>query len=229
MTLQETLGTLESLGTAQNRKVYARHGAGENTYGVSFADLGKLAKRIKTDQTLAEGLWDSGNSDARSLALQVADYPAMPARKLEAWAKSITYYCHSEVLARQLSSRGVDLLDKAQRWIESKAEYVAATGWYLISILASTGAELPAGYCEALLERIEREIHGAQNRVRHAMNSAVIGIGIRDERLRKLAIAASGRIGKVHVDHGETGCKTPDAAAYIKKAADFRGKKKRAG
>jgi hypothetical protein len=29
--------------------------------------------------------------------------------------------------------------------------------------------------------------------------------------------AASGRIGKVHVDHGETSCKTPEAVAYIEK------------
>jgi hypothetical protein len=28
------------------------------------------------------------------------------------------------------------------------------------------------------------------------------------------------RIGKVKVDHGETGCKTPDAVPYIKKAVE---------
>ncbi len=33
------------------------------------------------------------------------------------------------------------------------------------------------------------------------------------------AIEAAKRIGKVEVDHGETNCKTPDAAPYIEKAA----------
>jgi len=40
-------------------------------------------------------------------------------------------------------------------------------------------------------------------------------------------LAAAKRIGKVEVDHGETGCKTPDAAAYIRKVLDHRRKKKR--
>ena len=31
------------------------------------------------------------------------------------------------------------------------------------------------------------------------------------------ALAAAERIGKVHVDHGNTACTTPDAAAYIQK------------
>jgi len=45
--------------------------------------------------------------------------------------------------------------------------------------------------------------------------------------LKKEAIAAAGRIGKVEVDHGKTSCKTPDAAAYIKKAsARSRGRKR---
>lgn len=30
------------------------------------------------------------------------------------------------------------------------------------------------------------------------------------------------RIGKVEVDHGETGCKTPDAAVYIRKTLERR-------
>ena len=45
--------------------------------------------------------------------------------------------------------------------------------------------------------------------------------------LKKEAIAAAGRIGKVEVDHGKTSCKTPDAAAYIKKAsAKGRGRRR---
>ena len=37
--------------------------------------------------------------------------------------------------------------------------------------------------------------------------------------LREEALAAARAIGKVAVDHGETGCKTPDAAAYIERMA----------
>ena len=47
MTYREAMKELKMLGTAQNRKVYKRHGAGEDLFGVSFANLGKLQKKIK--------------------------------------------------------------------------------------------------------------------------------------------------------------------------------------
>lgn len=53
MTLQETLRELKSLGTEQNRKLYARHGVTNEMFGVSYANLDKLKKKIKMDHALA--------------------------------------------------------------------------------------------------------------------------------------------------------------------------------
>jgi hypothetical protein len=68
-----------------------------------------------------------------------------------------------------------------------------------------------------LLRRITRDIHHVKNRTRHTMNSALIAIGGSMDELRDEAIAAAKTIGKVEVDHGETGCKTPDAVSYIQR------------
>ena len=73
MTLAQALKKLKAAGTAQNRKVYARHGVRPEMYGVSYANLGKLRKEIRTDHELARGLWESGNHDAAVLATMVAD------------------------------------------------------------------------------------------------------------------------------------------------------------
>ncbi len=56
MDFDQTMKELEAAGTAQNRKVYARHGASENMFGVSFANQEKLRKQIKTDHALADQL-----------------------------------------------------------------------------------------------------------------------------------------------------------------------------
>lgn len=61
MTLEETLQQLEMYGTSQNRKVYKRHGVNDPMYGVSYADLGKLKKRIERHHGLAVQLWKTGN------------------------------------------------------------------------------------------------------------------------------------------------------------------------
>ncbi len=87
----------------------------------------------------------------------------------------------------------------------------------MLCSLARSDDELPDDFFEAQLAVIEDEIHGRKNRARYAMNSALMNIGGRGRRLKRKAIAAAERIGKVEVDHGETSCKTPDAAPYIEK------------
>jgi len=39
----------KAMGTAQNRKVYGRHGMGGKMYQAGYANLGKLEKQINTD------------------------------------------------------------------------------------------------------------------------------------------------------------------------------------
>ena len=48
MNLNSALRELKRHGTAQNRKVYRRHGVGENMYGVSFT---RFTRPGQTDQT----------------------------------------------------------------------------------------------------------------------------------------------------------------------------------
>ncbi|NNE43966.1 MAG: DNA alkylation repair protein, partial [Gemmatimonadetes bacterium] len=56
MTYRETMKALKAAGTAQNRKIYGNHGVTGEVFGVSYAELGKLKKKIKRDQKLAEQL-----------------------------------------------------------------------------------------------------------------------------------------------------------------------------
>jgi len=76
------------------------------------------------------------------------------------------------------------------------------------------GRTRPLDGLRAYLMIIERDIHAQKNRLKEAMNGALIAIGSRNSTLEAQALAAAARIGKVTVDHGETDCKTPDAAAY---------------
>jgi hypothetical protein len=89
----------------------------------------------------------------------------------------------------------------------------------MLAHLAYAPNELDDAFLLAHLATIEKSISKAKNRVRHAMNGALIAIGLRNDALQKQAITAAGRIGKVVVDHGDTGCKTPEAIPYIQKAA----------
>ncbi len=101
----------------------------------------------------------------------------------------------------------------------------ACTGWHTLASIARQDNGLPDAYFVKYLETIESKIHTSRNWVKYAMNNALINIGVRNSKLEKKSIAAARRIGKIDVDHGETSCKTPDAAAYIKKTVAYNKKK----
>jgi 3-methyladenine DNA glycosylase AlkD len=221
MNYEQAMNELERLGTAQNRKIYARHGVGPAMFGVSFGGQRKLAKNIGTDHALARWLWKSGNHDARVLATMVADPTALSPRELDTWVRSLDNYVitdsFSGMVARTRHAR-----TKARKWSRTKGEWTGRAGWNLLARIALEADDLPAKWFEPWLRVIEKEIHSRRNRQRDAMNAALIAIGMRSDTLEKKATAAAKRIGKVDVDHGETGCKTPDAAEYIGKARKRR-------
>ncbi len=216
MDLNITMQVLESLGSEQNRKVYPRHGVGENLFGVSFADLGKLRKQIRNDTVLARQLWQSGNHDARMLATMIADPAEIDRETLQAWASDLDNYIISDAFAK-LALQTIWAEELMQEWIQSDGQWTGRTGWRILAQLALGNPDLPDDYFEAYLEQIETSIHSQENYVRDAMNSVLIGIGVRNSNLQGKALAAAARIGKVHVDHGKTNCVTPDASGYILK------------
>ncbi len=224
MNKNQVMKQLKALGTAQNRKVYTRHLGPVEMFGVSYANLGKLKRQIKVDQELAEQLWDTGNLDARVLATMIADPAQMTAGKLDAWVKVADNRGTASALSN-LAAESPVAFKRVEKWTNSKDEWISVTGWHVLASLARENENLSDGVLGGYLERVEAEIHGAKNYTRYAMNNALISIGVRNPKLRKKAVAAAKRIGKVEVDHGQTGCKTPDAVPYITKAVAHQASK----
>ena len=96
---------------------------------------------------------------------------------------------------------------------------MAAAGWCTYSGIVATTPDdaLDLAEIEKLLGTVVKDIGSAANRVRHAMNGFVIGVGSYVKPLTKQAKAAARQIGAVMVDVGDTDCKIPVATAYIEK------------
>ncbi len=218
MNFEEAIQALTTAGTDQNRKVYRRHGVTNEMFGVSFANLDSLKKKIKVDHEVAVRLWTTCNHDAQVLAAKIADPEQMTSRDLDAWAKELGNYVVVDAFSG-LVSRSLLALQKMESWSRATDEWTAQAGWNPLACLAMKNRELADDFFEARLAINERNTHASKNRVRHAMNNALIAIGIRNASLQAQAIATARRIGKVEVDHGETGCQTPDAVQYILKTA----------
>ena len=224
MTHQKTMAELESLGTDQNRKVYPRHGVSTPLFGVSFGNLKKVKKKLKKNHALALSLWDTRNHDARILAAMIADAEQMQDDTLAHWMQDLDNYIVSDAVSNFLTlAPNVQAL--MEKFILSDDEWIGRTGWMLLAHISMKNKDLPDRYFEKHINHITEHIHQAKNKTRDAMNNALIAMGIRNEYLQEAALEAAAMIGKVEVDHGQTSCKTPDAAGYIKKTVARKRKK----
>jgi 3-methyladenine DNA glycosylase AlkD len=215
MSVTPVLDQLEALGTEQARKTYRNHGVRGEQYGVSYADLKKLKNKIKINDSLATQLWSSGVHDARILALMIADPKNADSVRLDSWVCDLANYVLTDAFSRYVAQTAL-AREKMEQWTQSDDEWVGSTGWNILGELALNDRNLPDDYFERYLTQIERDIHDRKNRVRHAMNNALIAMGGRNPRLEEKTLAVATVVGKVVVDHGNTNCKTPDAATSIK-------------
>jgi len=216
MTLAATMAALEKAGSAQTRKTYARHGAAEPMFSVSFATLKSLRKRIGVDQELALALWDTGNFDARNLAVKVADPERMSPSDLDRWARApsarmcVGYVAH-------LAAEGPHARSRSAAWLAARDEARRCAGWSLVGAMALRDEKIPDAWFAHRVAEIEKSILAAPTARREALLHALIAIGCRSAALRKSVAAAAKRIGKVEIDHGDTACKTPDLAPTLEK------------
>jgi 3-methyladenine DNA glycosylase AlkD len=222
MNAKEILTTLGKVGKPQTAAIYKRHGSGDNVFGALTSEIAKLQKKIKVDHALAMELWKTGNAEARVLALQVAD----PQKLTQADADRLLKDGPVRFVGSYLSgllARSPIAETTMRAWMKSPDEFRREVGYGILGArLRDDPGSVGDADAEKALATIEKEIHRSPNWARRAMNGALISIGVFKPALRKKAIEAAKRIGKVEVDHGETSCKTPDAVPSIEKASKRR-------
>lgn len=214
MDLAEAMAALEAAGTEQTRKTWRRHGMKDPIFGVLYGAMEKIRKSIGRDQALADALWKTGNGDARVLAAMIS----VPAKApLEKWVRDLECSAITDAFSKWAAAPAPGAFERALAWIDADHEWIETAGWSVLGHLALAKGGPDDEAFATLLPRIEREIHGAKNRVRYTMNGLLAGIGLRSEALRLEAVPVAERVGYVEVDHGPTACETPLATTVIAK------------
>ena len=228
MKIADVLVKLEGYGNTQNRKIYRRHGAGDNLYGVSFANLNKMKREIKYDLKLALKLWKTKNIDAQTLATMIIRPSEVSEELIDAWVKEITYHHLIDSFVKNIVYKSPYSDKKMERWIKSDDEWIGRAGWVLMAVYAMKNSTSSDEFFDVFLETIREKTQSALNRKKEAMNNALIAIGLRNETLKVKALKIADEIGVVEVDQGETACQTFNAREYIERAW-LRKQKKKSG
>src|SRR5215831_6660587 len=206
MTANDIVGELKSLGHESYKKVMLNHGAKEPFYGVKIEDLKKIQKRIKKDYQLALDLYDTGVSDAMYLAGLIADDSKMTKMDLQHWAEKAYFPLMSECTVAWVAAESNFGREMALKWIDSKKENIASSGWATLSSLVGIKADedLDIPELKKLLERVGKTIHQQPNRVRHVMNGFIIAVGSYVKALTDAANQTTKKVGKVTVEMNGT-------------------------
>jgi 3-methyladenine DNA glycosylase AlkD len=219
MTADEIVAELKKLGNESYKKTMFRHGAREPYYGVKIEDMKKIQKRVKTDHALALALFDTGIGDAQYLAAYICDPAKFTKAQLQKWVKTATWQMVSEFAVAWSAAESPFGWELGREWIDSPREAIAACGWSTLGSLVAIKQddELDLDGLSKLLDRVQKQIHSAPNRVRYTMNGFVIAVGSAVVPLTTRAKAVAKAIGEVEVDMGGTACKVPLATEYIAK------------
>ena len=231
MTAKEVLEQLEEYGDERTKKTLMTHGAKEPVFGVKVADLKKILKKTKKNHELSIELYNTGNSDAMYLAGLMADEKQITKEQLNDWVKKAYWSYLSEYTVPWVAAETKFGIELGLEWIESEEETIASAGWATLAYFSGVNQDedLDLELYKKLLDRVEKEIHPAQNRVKYAMNGFVISIGSYIKDLTAKATEVAERVGIVEVDMNGTACKVPYAKDYIQKVIDKQriGKKRK--
>ncbi|MCW5963512.1 MAG: DNA alkylation repair protein, partial [Bryobacterales bacterium] len=176
MNLKETLAQLESLGNEKLRAHHTRSGAEDNQFGVRLGDIRKLAAKIKTNHQLAALLWNTGNIDARLLAILLIEPKNLSREELDGMVRSGNFAQVADWLNAYIVKRHPEKEALRQLWMEDDDPWAVRAGWNLTS---ERIARSPEGLdLAAILDRIESEMGTASPEAQWTMNFCLAGIGI---------------------------------------------------
>ncbi|WP_199841900.1 DNA alkylation repair protein [Streptomyces sp. CB01635] len=204
------MAELAELEDPKARAVNEKHG---DDHGVNLSKLRALAKRLKTQQELASGLWETDDTAARLLALLICRPKAFLRDELDAMVRGARTPKVHDWLVNYVVKKNPHAEELRLAWSADPDPVVASAGWALTT---ERVAKKPEGLdLSVLLDVIEAEMKDAPDRLQWAMNHCLAQIGIDHADLRTRAIDIGERLQVLKDYPTSPGCTSPFAPVWI--------------
>nr|WP_024799397.1 DNA alkylation repair protein [Nocardia sp. BMG51109] len=206
----EVMAELAGLEDPKVRAVNEKHG---DDHGVNLTKLRAVAKRLKTQQELARGLWATGDTAARLLALLICRPKAFERDELDTMLREARTPKVHDWLVNYVVKKSPHAEQLRPAWFGDPDPVVASAGWALTT---ERVAKRPEGLDLAgLLDIIEAEMADAPDRLQWAMNHCLAQIGIEHPGHRARAIDIGERLQVLEDYPTSPGCTSPFAPVWI--------------
>ncbi|SHI55652.1 3-methyladenine DNA glycosylase AlkD [Nocardiopsis flavescens] len=209
-TAAEVLAELAELEDPRIRRVNERHG---DDHGVNLTRLRAVAKRLGRQQDLAVGLWETGDTAARLVALLVCRPRAFGRGELDAMLRGARTPKVHDWLVNYVVKKSPHAEELRLAWFADPDPVVASAGWALTT---DRVGRRPEGLdLSGLLDTVEARMRDAPDRLQWAMNECLAWIGIDHPAYRERAVAIGERLEVLKDYPTPPGCTSPFAPAWI--------------
>lgn len=213
MKREDILNRLRGLGSEKGRELRIRHGGCENCFGAKLADVRALAKEIRPNPELAKELWETGNDDARMLAILLMRPKKLAVEELERLLRDQSFPQLLDWLISYVVKVSPHGGERRERWLDDADPAVARAGWSLTADLVAKGA--PSLDLPRLLARLESEMPNAHPLPQWTMNTCLAMVGIHHPAYRAHAMELGERLSIYRDYPTPKGCTSPFAPIWI--------------
>lgn len=195
MDINETLTILQSLAKPESVEGMQHFGIqGAKMLGISVTTLREVAKKIKTNHSLALELWSTGIHEARILSCLIADVKKLAPDDMDSMVRDFDSWDVCDQACNSLFYRHPAAYDKIFQWAPLEPEFERRASFALMACYAWHKKDVTDEHLATFFPLVEQYAFDDRNFVKKAVNWALRQIGKRNQNLARQAIACAERV-----------------------------------
>ncbi len=128
---------LKRRATSRSRNGMVRYAIpSDKAFGVSMADMKRVARELGRDHKLAAGLWKSGWYEARMLATMVDDPERVTVAQMDRWCRDVDSWAICDTACFVLFDRTPHAWGRIAAWSERREEFRKRAAFALLACVA---------------------------------------------------------------------------------------------
>lgn len=163
-------------------------------FGVSVANLHKLAKIVGRNHEFALALWETGWYEARMLASLVDEPERVTPAQMDKWCRDFDNWGICDTVCFKLFDRSPHAYRKVEQWARRRDEFVRRGAFALMASLALHDKDADDERFVKWFPLIEEGANDGRNFVKKGVSWALRGIGKRGPKLKASAIKLAQRL-----------------------------------